>query len=643
MRSAIDKASFPIQGIPKGLLPKKQVRADAHAFRRLWDLINNYARPFMGWIIAITVLNLVAFFVSIMSIGATAGTIKLFTIADVEKLTSSEKLFSFEDLTLGRLGEIPLRLIDTTSDESRFIPMLILALIGLGLVTLRELLTLTSQWLALKTSEHMRHTISMDVLSHYMRFSLSFFNQEKRGRLISRMRTDTLQATSGLHTVIRAAFQSPLLMAFFIILTFQSSPLLFLALLLSVGFHHGLSVTLTKPLQSGMRKLLDIFAEYNATLHEVLGSIRLVKSFATEEHEYDRLDKEGREAMKAQIKLGVLKNAEKHSRSFINAATQAIILILVAFEFARGNLSADACLLFIFVAQTVAQPVTDLSNAYVSSHVMAAASERIWKFFERRSDVPDGTRSINGFSSSIVVEDLHFSYGEGPTLNGIHLELAKGRKVALVGPSGGGKSTFTDMILRFYDPDAGRILIDGVDIRELKLADYRRLFGIVSQEPILIHASIRENILYGRSNIGDAALEKAAQLANADVFIQQMPNGFNTIVGDRGVRLSGGQAQRIALARALVSDPPILILDEATSSLDSQSENEVQQAIERATERSTAIIVAHRLSTVLHADEIFVLEKGRIVARGRHQELINSCDLYRRLCDLQFTPLSEMT
>jgi ABC-type multidrug transport system fused ATPase/permease subunit len=216
------------------------------------------------------------------------------------------------------------------------------------------------------------------------------------------------------------------------------------------------------------------------------------------------------------------------------------------------------------------------------------------------------------------------------------LEIGKGEFVALVGPSGAGKSTLADLLLRLHDPDSGSVRIDGVDLRGLRQREYRHLFGVVSQENLLFHDSVRNNIRYGRDDITDAAVEQAARQANAHDFIVTLPQGYDTVVGDRGVRLSGGERQRIAIARALVHNPQILVLDEATSALDSESERLVQQAIDRVVKQTTAIVIAHRLSTVTHADRIVVLSGGRIEATGRHHELLDRSATYRRFCQLQF-------
>jgi subfamily B ATP-binding cassette protein MsbA len=262
--------------------------------------------------------------------------------------------------------------------------------------------------------------------------------------------------------------------------------------------------------------------------------------------------------------------------------------------------------------------------------------------FAEAPEVKDGLETIGGFEDRIVLRDVGFRYEDEPVLEGVNLEIKKGEVVALVGPSGAGKSTLADLILRLYDPVSGVITIDGRDIRTLRQEAYRRLFGVVSQEALLFNATIRENIAYGREGLAEADIVRAARIANAHEFIMEFPQGYGTVVGDRGIRLSGGQRQRVAIARAIVGRPPILVLDEATSSLDTESERLVQQAIDRVIQGATSIVIAHRLSTILHADKIVVLGRGGIEAVGRHADLLAHNETYGRLYRLQFAEAESL-
>jgi ABC-type multidrug transport system fused ATPase/permease subunit len=293
-------------------------------------------------------------------------------------------------------------------------------------------------------------------------------------------------------------------------------------------------------------------------------------------------------------------------------------------------------ILFTFVARQLITPINQLATSALWIESTRAASGRLRELLAEQPRLSDGDTIKQTFDRTLSLDDVSFAYDGRPAVSHLTLEITKGEFVALVGPSGAGKSTLADLLLRLHDPDSGSVRIDGVDLRGLRQREYRHLFGVVSQENLLFHDSVRNNIRYGRDDVTDAAVEQAARQANAHDFISTLAEGYDTVVGDRGVRLSGGERQRIAIARALVHNPQILILDEATSALDSESEHLVQQAIDRVVERTTAIVIAHRLSTVTHADRIVVLNGGRIEATGRHAELLDTSATYRRFCQLQF-------
>jgi subfamily B ATP-binding cassette protein MsbA len=271
-----------------------------------------------------------------------------------------------------------------------------------------------------------------------------------------------------------------------------------------------------------------------------------------------------------------------------------------------------------------------------------ATSERVQELFAQTASVQSGRKVKNKFETAINFNNVSFAYGAERVLQGIQLEIKKGSIVALVGHSGAGKSTIADLVLRFYDPQSGRITIDDEDLRSLDLEAYRKLIGVVSQDSILFNSSVAENIAYPDGEFDQQRVQQAARIANADEFVKGMPEGYQTFIGDRGVLLSGGQKQRITIARAVYHEPQILILDEATSSLDTESERLVQQAIDNVIKKTTAIVIAHRLSTVIHADKIVVMDEGQIADQGKHKELLARCQIYIRLCELQFDTKAQL-
>ncbi|HET7275855.1 MAG TPA: ATP-binding cassette domain-containing protein, partial [Longimicrobiaceae bacterium] len=305
----------------------------------------------------------------------------------------------------------------------------------------------------------------------------------------------------------------------------------------------------------------------------------------------------------------------------------------------EGSLAPAEFLVALTFAMKLMAPAKFLGQFPALVQPGLAATERAFEIVDEPGEVIDRPDAlpVDGFRDLIAFENVGFEYTDGePVLQDIDLEIRPGDVVALVGPSGAGKSTLADLLPRFHDPSSGRITLDGTDLRELRLTELRALLGIVTQETILFHDTVRANIAYGTENAAQEDIESAAQAANAHSFIMEMPDGYDTVLGERGIRLSGGQRQRIAIARALFRNPPILILDEATSALDTQSERLVQQAIDELMHDRTVLVIAHRLSTVHQADQILVLEKGRIVERGTHAELIEQAGTYQTLYEMQF-------
>jgi ABC-type multidrug transport system fused ATPase/permease subunit len=344
---------------------------------------------------------------------------------------------------------------------------------------------------------------------------------------------------------------------------------------------------------------------------------------------------------KTTLEYSVFKNGETPLRRILDIAAIGVMLLLAFRAMQAGELTFQGFVLFMLVVRLTIAPISALAQALTRLQGGLGSARRVLEFLGREPVVVDGPRTDAQFKREIKLENVTFGYAaDTPVFTGLNLTLKKGELLAIVGTSGAGKSTLVDLILRLYDPGTGRMTVDGVDVRQFNQESYRRLFGVVSQESLLFNESIADNIIFGRATGNDADLRRAADIANASEFISGLPEGFDTFVGDRGVRLSGGQRQRIAIARAIYASPPILILDEATSALDSGSERLVQQAIDRVLTTATAVVIAHRLSTILHADRIVVLDNGRIEAVDTHDALLATSPTYQRLYDLQFRSTS---
>jgi subfamily B ATP-binding cassette protein MsbA len=475
-----------------------------------------------------------------------------------------------------------------------------------------------------------------DLFRHTLSLSLRFFTRQRTGDLVSRVYSDTHTATVGLEGIVTTVLTAPLLIVFYGVLLVRTSPLLVVAVIGAGALHVGVSRFIQSRIRRASEEHWGVYGDIAARLQEAFLSIRVVKSFGAEASEFAKLAGEATRAFRAHLRFASVKNVEPPARGAINYFVEGSLVVVAAWELLAGRMAAPTFLLFLWVGRALVTPIGQLGLAWTQIQATLGAAARIFEILERRPDVVDGPEPVTGFADRLRLQGVCFGYEDTRVLEDVTLDVVRGESVAIVGPSGAGKSTLTDLILRLYDPDEGCVLLDGRDIRRLRQGDYRRLFGVVSQEALLFNTTVRDNIAYGRPALSEADIVKAARVANAHEFIQELPHGYDTVVGDRGVRLSGGQRQRVAIARAVVGQPPVLILDEATSALDSESEKLVREAINRAVLGTTSIIVAHRLSTILHADKIVVLADGRVEAVGRHEALLDASPTYARLYRTQF-------
>lgn len=478
------------------------------------------------------------------------------------------------------------------------------------------------------------------IYQHLLRLGFPFFQRTRAGQIISRVTVDV----DGMRTIVTAnlakALSSTIQVLFLLVLLFLISWKLTLVTLLFLPPILGLWSRLRTRLRLGVLKVLDAVGDVASQLQETVAGIRLVKASGSEEWEQRRF-----EALTAGHYKALRRN--ERWRQFFPPATEMVnaIAILVLLWYGaylvleEGSLGAPEFLAALLLAGKMMSPAKFLGQFPAMVQPGLASAERAFELLDAPPEIterPDA-RPARGFREAIRFNAVDFEYVPGePTLRGIDLEIRPGEVIALVGPSGAGKSTLADLLPRFHDPSAGSITLDGVDLRDLRLADLRGLLGIVTQETILFHDTVRGNIAYGRPEATRAEVDAAARAANAHDFIAALPAGYDTMLGERGVRLSGGQRQRIAIARALLRNPPLLILDEATSALDTQSERLVQQAIDELLHDRTVLVIAHRLSTVRKADQILVMDGGRIVQRGTHEALLARDGLYRRLYQMQF-------
>ena len=477
--------------------------------------------------------------------------------------------------------------------------------------------------------------------SHFHYLSLSYFNKNKSGELTAVLVNDIDNMRNSLSIMFQKLFVEPINIIILMSLLFIVSTKLALIALLIIPVSGIIIFGISHSIRRRSARSQAQLAGMTSMIAETIGSMRIVKAFATKGFEINRFAKETQKYYKLMIRRDRLRFVSSPVSEPFGASIAALLLWVGARDvLVIESISSEDFLRFILLLFSLFQPLKNLTNVVNELQNGLASADRVFAIMDIKSDIQDVDNAfkVKDLKSSLSFNDVSFTYGnkDEKVLNNINFKINKGEIFALVGPSGAGKSTLVDLIPRFYDTLSGSIKIDGKDIKDLELKSLRSLMGIVTQETFLFDDTVKANISYGVENISDDEIKDAAKAANAHEFIQKLPDGYNTIIGERGVSLSGGQKQRIAIARAIVKNPPILILDEATSSLDSESEKHVQSAIENLMSERTVFVIAHRLSTVHNANKILVLENGQIVQEGKHDDLINVDGLYKQLHKMQF-------
>lgn len=594
-------------------------------------LVKTYAWPLRKIIILLIFLTIAANFLSASLPVVLAGIVNII-------IGQNDHAAGYAGGRLLDLNEIGNRVLNIVSmhSHSKWDSLLFLAAIYMMAVMVSSILDYCGFLLSLAIETRAIKLIQTDVITHLLSLNINFFNHQKTGDLMSRVIQDAKNTANGVGPLVRSLFYHTILILLYSSYLLSTNALLTLAAFGLILAQFGLTELIKKPIGTTTRLQLDKTAEFSNILHELFTSVRVMKSFGGEKYELKKIERGIDGLIKAEVKAGRVKHLQEPARSILDSFAMVGIVLIAAQQLMQGKLSLQGFILFIFVGQLLITPINKLAVNMSWIQALMASYARIAEMLQVKSEVIDGNKPKGDFSASLAVKNVSFSYGNSLVLEDISFEAKKGEIVAIVGPSGAGKSTLVDLILRFYDPNKGGIFIDGINLKETLHDEYRKIFGVVSQQSILFNDTIKNNIIYGRVNLGDAEMMRAAEIANMHKFIIGLPRGYDTVVGERGVLLSGGQCQRIAIARAVAASPHILILDEATSSLDSESERQVQEAIDRVLENATAIIIAHRLSTILHAHKIIVLQKGRLEAAGTHQELLKTSPTYRLLYNLQF-------
>ena len=476
---------------------------------------------------------------------------------------------------------------------------------------------------------------------HIQTLSLGYFHKKQTGSITSIVMNDVEQLQVALAVVFQRLFVEPINILTFVTLLFIISWKLALIAIVIIPLAGITIISIGRSIRRKSRRTQAKIAEIMQILTETLTSIRIVKAFVNEKEEVKKFTGESKNYFKLLLKRARLDLISAPVTESFGVIIGVVLLWYGGLEvLSNEGVSAEDFIRFIVILFSILGPIKQMSNVNLKIQVGAASAERIFELLDTPPEIVEDLNPVDlkVFKNSIEFDKVHFEYNDGDTLvlDQVTFSIKKGEVVAMVGPSGSGKSTIADLIPRFYDVTTGSIEIDGHDLRKATLASIRGNMGIVTQEVILFNDTIKNNIAYAQPNVTDEAIIKAAEAANALDFIEKTPEGFNTLIGERGVNLSGGQKQRLAIARALLKNPPILILDEATSALDTESEKKVQNAIENLMKDRTALVIAHRLSTVQNADKIIVIDEGKVVEIGTHNELYENGGLYRRLYDIQF-------
>jgi len=477
---------------------------------------------------------------------------------------------------------------------------------------------------------------------HLHQLPMSFFKQERVGNLISRFTNDVTIVQSSITAAFLNLIREPLTIIVFLFIAVSISWQLTLMALVVLPFTMLIIWWVGLKLRKQSGRIQSKMADITSILQETISGVKIVKAFGMEEYENRKFLRETRNYFKLILRIVRVRNLSSPLTEFLSVIIGVFIIyyggVLVLQE---NTLKASEFLGFLFAIFQLMPPIKELSSVNNRIQESSAAGDRIFEILDTKPKISDSENSIllDKFQKSIVFKNVNFVYEDSvePVLNDISFSVNKGEIIALVGPSGGGKSTLVDLIPRFYDPTSGEIIIDDINVKDIKIQSLRKLMGIVTQETFLFNESVKNNIAYGLENYPIEKIIEAAKAANAHNFILEMPDGYNTIIGERGVKISGGQRQRLSIARAILKNPDIMIFDEATSSLDNESEILVQEAIERMMVNRTTFVIAHRLSTIRNATRILVLDRGKIIQIGKHEDLIaDEKGLYRKFYEMQF-------
>lgn len=601
-------------------------------FAGLFKLILRFIKPFKTLLILTIILNGVFSFLNAISIGLVKPIFSI--IFSVESPVETNNLNFLEKLQANFYNSIQILI---SSDKGLEYTLLNLSFLIIFVFILKNIFKYLGSVYNVKLEEGIIKHIRDKVFSNLTSLSVDFFSKNKEGSLISIISNDVLTLNSTTISSLTILWREIIQILLFLVLllgisieltliAFSTSIISFLLIRYSIKF-----------LRRYASRMQTAMADYTTTIQETISGIRIVKAYNAEEVSKERFYHDTDKYVKSAVKHQKIISLIPSMSEILAISALSIVLVVGGKEVIKGTMTPDNLMAFLFFLFAIMSPISTVINSIAQWQRGLIAAGRVSKILNTKSSIVSGGINRIEFNKEIEFQNVTFAYDKIQVLEDVSFKIPKGKKIALVGPSGSGKSTVLDLLIRFYDPTYGKILLDGVDIRQFDVTQYRSKFGIVTQESMLFNDSIANNIGFGYRNVKFEDIELAAKYANAYEFIKKLPMGFDTNIGDRGVLLSGGEKQRISIARALVRNPEIIIFDEATSALDAESEKVVQEAINEALKDRTAIIVAHRLSTIIDCDEIIVFDNGKIIEKGTHEELLAKNGLYRKLYEIQFS------
>ena len=606
------------------------------AKQKTFSRVLTYVKPYWGSIVLNLVFNLITIFFSLFSFALVGPFLTLlFKEGAVEVVAKPDFAFT-SDYLMGYLNWFMSSLI---ADGCKYHALILMCLLLLVAFFFRNLGRFFAYYTMAKVRVGTIKDLRKDLYGKILVLPLSYYSKQKKGDVMSRITNDVQEVEASILNWIETLIKDPLTIIFyFAFLLSQSVKLtLFVLILLPVA---GLVIgRIGKALKKESKETQNRLAGITATIEESISGLRIIKGFNAIGYLKKKFVEQNDTYSKSLLGVHRKRDMSSPMSEFLSAIVVIIVLWFGGNMILGGNssLSAAGFISYIIVFSQIISPIKSFAQGYFNIKKGVASADRIFEFIDEDEVIIEKEHAleIKDFHDEISYQNVTFRYEKDDVLKDVNLRIPKGKVIALVGESGGGKSTLADLLPRFYDVCEGSIVIDGHDIRDYKINDLRGLMGIVTQESILFNDTVFNNIAFGMENVSKEAVIEAAKIANAHDFIMEMEHGYDTNIGDRGMNLSGGQRQRLSIARAVLKNPPILILDEATSSLDTESERQVQDALAKVMSQRTSIVIAHRLSTIQYADEIVVLQKGQIIERGKHDDLIALGGGYKKLTDLQ--------